>query len=392
MMVQHTTLGLGKVVAMEGDAVHVFFPGRGERFAAKLRLPGARAFLRIGIEGRNAWLEGLTSFTLDANTGRFALPARWLTLDQAVAQFLSSQPKGFTAAANGRGAAWRAAHEAFNAALANGEGERLLDAGDVREAVKRVLKVAKLVAPLHGDDERDAVEDALGDDDATRRFLRALFELLSVPSPGRARFDKLFAAATGLPVAPGARWLVVTLFPFLGRPDRHPLLRPGSTREAAERLGFDLRFDDQPNWGTYAALRALSGRLLEALAAAGARDFVDVEVFSHAASTMRASGAKRAAKRAEKAAAKLPAKLVEVVAPKAAAHVAARPIAKAAVAKGSVTKDSVKKAAVKPAVIAAAKGKATRAAGRAASVRHAKPSARDSKRRSRTAKSSRGNR
>lgn len=389
MMVQHTTLGLGKVVAIEGDAVHVFFPGRGERFAAKLRLPGARAFLRIGIEGRNAWLEGLTSFTLDPSTGRFALPARWLTLDQAVAQFLASQPRGFSATASGRGAAWRAAHEAFNAALGNGEGERLLDAGDVREAVKRVLKVAKLVSPLHGDEERDAVEDALGDDDATRRFLRALFELLSVPSPGRARFDKLFAAATGLPVAPGARWLVVTLFPFLGRPDRHPILRPGSTREAAERIGFDLRFDDQPNWGTYAALRALSTRLLEALAGAGAKDFIDVEVFSHAASTMRASGAKRAAKKAveasakalAKAAAKPAAKAVEAPATKAAAHAASSPAAKAAA-----------KPAARPAAKPAAKVKAIRAAGRAASVRNVKPAARVSKRRAHTAKSTRGNR
>lgn len=368
-LVQHSTLGLGKVVALESDAVHVFFPGRGERFAAKLRLPGARAFLRVGLEDRNAWLEGLTSFTLDANTGRWALPARWLTLDQAVSQFLAAQPKGFSASSTGRGAAWRAAHQAWEAAVGNGEAERLLDAGDVREIVKRVLKVAKLVSPLHGDEERDAIEDALGDDDATRRFLRALFELLSVPSPGRARFDKMFAAATGLPGAPGARWLVVTLFPFLGRPDRHPILRPGSTREAAERLGFDLRFDDAPNWSTYAALRALSTRLLEALSGAGARDFIDVEVFTHAASTMRASGAKRAAKRVAKVAEKGAAKAAEVVAPvKAAASVA--------------------KAAAKPAAKPAAKGKPSRAA----SVRRAKPAARATQIRNRTAKSSRGNR
>jgi hypothetical protein len=368
-LVQHSTLGLGKVVALEPDAVHVFFPGRGERFAAKLRLPGARAFLRVGVEERSAWLEGLTSFTLDSDTGRWALPARWLTLDQAVTQFLAAQPKGFSPAAAGRGAAWRAAHQAFNAALGNGEAERLLDAGDVREAVKRVLKVAKLVSPLHAEEERDAIEDALGDDDATRRFLRALFELLSVPSPGRARFDKLFAASTALPGAPSARWLVVTLFPFLGRPDRHPIMRPGSTREAAERLGFDLRFDDNPNWSTYAALRGLSGRLLEALAGAGAKDFIDVEVFSHAASTMRASGTKRAAKRTERAAAKA--------------------AAKAAVKEVQAAPRKAPPTTLKPAP--KGKAKATRAVSRAVSVR-AKPAARDTKRRSRNAKSTRGNR
>ena len=161
----------------------------------------------------------------------------------------------------------------------------------------------------------------------------------------------------------------MTLFPFLGRPDRHPILRPGSTREAAERLGFDLRFDDNPNWSTYAALRALSGRLLEALAGAGAKDFIDVEVFSHAASTMRASGTKRAAKRTERAAAK------------AAVKAAVKGV-EAAPPKASPT-------AVKPAP--KGKGKATRAVSRAVSVR-AKPAARDTKRRSRNAKSTRGNR
>ena len=289
-LVQHATLGLGKVVALESDAVHVFFPGRGERFAAKLRLPGARAFLKLGVEDRNAWLEGLSSFTLDGATGRWALPARWLTLDQAVAQFEATNPKGFSPAAPGRAATWRAAQALFAETLGEGKAEKLLEAGDDRELLKRLLKVARLVAPLHEEEERDAAEDALGDDEASGRFLRALFELLSVPSPSRPRFDKLFSAAAGLPGTPAAHWLLVTLFPFLGRPDRHPLMRPGSTREAAERLGFDLRFDESPNWATLCALRAHSARLLEALAPAGARDLIDVEVFAHAASTMRAGG------------------------------------------------------------------------------------------------------
>ena len=41
VLVRHATLGLGKVVAVEPSAVHVFFPGGDSRFAAKLRLPAA---------------------------------------------------------------------------------------------------------------------------------------------------------------------------------------------------------------------------------------------------------------------------------------------------------------------------------------------------------------
>jgi hypothetical protein len=339
-LVQHSTLGLGKVVAVEHDAVHVFFPGRGERFAAKLRLPGARAFLRVGIEDRNAWLEGLSSFTLDPDTGRWGLPARWLTLDQAVSQFLAAQPRGFSGNGTGRAATWRAAQRLFATTLGGGEAERLLEAGNDREVVKRLVKVGKLVAGLHGEEERDAVEDALGDDDATRRFLRALFELLSVPSPGRARFDKLYVAATALPSAPAARWLLVTLFPFLGRPEKHPLFRPGATREAAERLGFELRYDDSPNWITYSGLKGLSDRLLQALAVSGAKDFIDVEVFVHAASTMRAGGPRRASKRAARPVAApepaRPAAPAAKAAPKSVEKVpAAKPAAKRPPAKGA---------------------------------------------------------
>jgi hypothetical protein len=324
-LVHHATLGLGKVVAVEADAVHVFFPGRGERFAAKLRLPGARAFLRTGVEDRNAWLEGLSSFTLDPGSGRWALPARWLTLDQAIAHFQAAHPRGFSADAPGRGASWRAAHRVFGELLGAGQAERLLEAGNVREVVRRLVKIGKGVSALHGEEEREAVEDALGDDDATRRFLRALFALIEVPSPMRARFDALHAAAAGLPVSPAARWLLVTLFPYLARPDRHPLFRPGSTREAAERLGFDLRYDESPNWTTLAALRAHSARLLEALAPSGAKDFIDVEVFAHAASTMRAGGARRATKRAEPAARPAP-----VAKPAPAKPAPAKPAARAA--------------------------------------------------------------
>jgi hypothetical protein len=51
MLVQHTTLGSGKIVAVEANAVHVFFPDSDRRFGAKLRLPAPRGLLRTdGVE------------------------------------------------------------------------------------------------------------------------------------------------------------------------------------------------------------------------------------------------------------------------------------------------------------------------------------------------------
>lgn len=291
-LVQHTKLGLGKVVAVEANAVHVFFPDSDKRFAAKLRLPAARALLRTDGFDRDTWLEGLSAFTLDPKMGRYALSASWLTQEEAVEQFLAVFPGGFAdpAYASGkaaRAARWRSAHDRWEEKLGGGEAERLVAADDLRELVKRALHVQEAMAPLHPPADADAVQDALSSEDATRPFFAALAELLSVPSPGRARFEKLFTAARDLPVDHAQQWLVATIFPFVASPGRHVLLRPKITGVAAARLGCDLGDDASPNWATYAALRTLSTRLLEALKPNGAVDFVDVEAFLHVTATAK---------------------------------------------------------------------------------------------------------
>ncbi len=288
-LVQHTTLGVGKIVALEANAVHVFFPDSDKRFAAKLRLPAARALLRTEGFERNSWLEGLSAFALDAKAGRYGLATTWLTHDQAIEQFLAIFPEGFVDPAyvgggGGKGtraSRWRAAHEAWNEAFGKGEGERLVADDDLTGLVKRALSVERLIAPLHPPADTDAVKEAFADEETTRAFFGALVELLSVPSPGRARFEKLFGTAGALPVDPAQQWLVATLFPFVASPGRHVLLRPKATSEAAERLGCDLGYEARPNWATYAALRTLSTQLLEKLQPNGAKDFVDVESFLH---------------------------------------------------------------------------------------------------------------
>jgi hypothetical protein len=288
-LVKHKVLGVGKVVAVEADALHVFFPDSDKRFAAKLRLPAAQALLRTDGFERSSWLEGLTAFELDPSCGRYGLASTWITHDQATDQFLAIFPAGFADPAyvgpgegkEQRASRWRAAHEAFLRELGNGEAARLLGEGDVAALVKRALKVEKLVAGLHPPADASALKEALADEAPARTFFSALADLLSVPSPGRARFDVLFAAARGLPVEPPQQWLVATLFPFLASPERHVLMRPRATCEAAERLGCDLRYEPTPCWTTYAALRALSTQLLERLQPHGAKDFIDVESFLH---------------------------------------------------------------------------------------------------------------
>jgi hypothetical protein len=298
MLVRHATLGLGKVVAVEPTAVHVFFAGGDGRFAAKLRLPAALGLLRTDDIAPDARLEGLTAFALDPKGGRYALAASWMTHDEAVAQCLAKFPGGFSdpalvAGKQARVARWRAAHDRWAEGFGEGKGARLLAAGDVDELVARAVKIDRTLAVVHTALEVDAVRRALDGEGPAQAFLSALLELLSVPSPARARFEKLFAAARELPVEAAQQWLVATLFAFIAAPDRHMLVRPKITFEAAERLGADVGPTDAPTWPAYDAVRTLCAQLLQELRRHGATDFVDVESFLYVTAT-----AKRRAKSA----------------------------------------------------------------------------------------------
>ncbi len=299
MLVQHASLGVGKVVAVEATAVHVFFPGAEKRYAAKLRWPAAAHLLRTDGVARDAWLEGLSSFSLDPDEGRYALAATWMTQDLAVAAFLETYPRGFEDASylgtdggarRVRAPRWRAAGAEWTGAMGDGEGPRLLAAGDVRELVRRALRIEKHVALIPGTVEEGTLKQAFGDPGAALPFFEALFEALAGPL-SRARMEKLFAAAAALDVEPTLAWPIATVFPFVADPARYVFLWPRTACASAERLGCDLRYDATPNWTTYAALRAFSAQLLAKLDPLGARDFVDVEAFLHATASSRASGA-----------------------------------------------------------------------------------------------------
>jgi hypothetical protein len=167
-----------------------------------------------------------------------------------------------------------------------------------------VVRLERHVVLVPGTFEAGSLQEAFRDEDAAAGFFEALLEVLSVPSPARARFEKLFAATEALDLEPGLAWPVATLFPFVVEPGRQVLLWPRIACAAAERLGSDLRFDPAPSWATYSALRAFGTKLLAELAPSGARDFVDVEAFLYATATARDRGAAAARKLPAKARAK----------------------------------------------------------------------------------------
>ena len=297
MLVQHATLGLGKIIALESDAVHVFFTKADSRFATKLRLPMALPLLSPAGGGVGASIAKLSAFALDVKTGRYGLSEVWLSHDQAVARFLDVFPDGFRDARYvGEGderlerpARWRRAQAAWTEAFGDGKGQRLLAGGEVGEAVSRALAVERHVRTLQNTAEKATLAAALAKPAPARAYLVALFELLSAPEPGQEAFEKLASMVAGLPGAsePEARWELVTALPFLAAPDRHMLVRPRLTCDSAHRLGMELRFEPEPSWASYAALLDGAGQLLARLRPLGARDFIDVETFMHTATTRR---------------------------------------------------------------------------------------------------------
>ena len=303
-LVTHRTLGTGRVVAVEATALHVFFPTSDTRYAAKLRWPSAGVFLSMDDPEPDPWLEGLSAFALDTTSGRYALAANFVSQDEAVAAYLADHPATTEPPTVSKKAAirldrrgrWRAASAAWTSAMGDGQAAKLLEDGQYPEISRRLLRIAGHAATIPGMLELEVLAEALAAGDESRQYIEALVGFLSVPSPARARFDKLATAAHTLGVPPEAAWPMVTFFPFVALPSRHALLLPRSACAGASRLGSDLRFQPVPNWSTYGRLRDLSARLLEKLAPGGATDNVDVEVFLHATGSQRpATAAKRAA-------------------------------------------------------------------------------------------------
>ncbi len=278
--------GPGKIIAVKGPHVDVCF--REREF-----VPGTSPVITLSTTAVPLSLapyqsDGLLD-NLPKDIGGRPGPSRgYVTLDQAKRAFRELFPLGFgdpkylgDQGGGERSYKWEA-HESWEATLGHGEGERLLASGDIGELTKRAEAVVERVNLL-AVFEVAALRDGLKDTKAARRFFRALFELLAAPAPERARFEALVGATQGLPAAKGKtnpdKWTLVTLLPFLARPDTFMFLKPEATKRAADMIRFDLRYDAHPNWPTYRRLLAFAGMLMDELKEFGPRDLIDVQSF-----------------------------------------------------------------------------------------------------------------
>jgi hypothetical protein len=277
VLVEHAKFGLGKVLDVQLANVLVHFRDDNQD-TRKLAI--AKSLMTWPESQSDPRLDCIPPFA----DGKFEGRAKRIGLDDAIAAFHQKFPRGFEdpayVEAGERADKW-AAHELYETTLGNGLGETMLAARQLPEIAQLVEKVVVPTKVL-GKFEAIALRDGLKDAATATPFLEALFAFIAAP-PEQTRFEALVAALGNLPSKPGksrvATWPVLTLLPFLARPDRFLLLKPDVTVAAAQQLRFDLQYDASLRWVTYARLLTLGDALLERLRPLGARDYIDAHAF-----------------------------------------------------------------------------------------------------------------
>lgn len=295
--------GPGKVAHVRGQMLHVFFRDRSDRRALKYN----RESLRPAAVQSDPVLDNLPPCLEKA--GAFWLPADRMTLLMARERFLEFFPGGFSdpeylgQSANERKYKWEA-HERLVGVFGDDRARAMLADGRALELAGEALRALGGAANLLAKTEVIALTEGLRDEAAAEGFLSTLIDLLEA-GPVEPAFNAHAEAAASLPAKGAthtAKWPVVTIFPYLVRPDTFMFVKPDSTKAAAAALAFDIRYDVAPNWDTYERVQHMAHIYMQQLADMGPRDFIDIQSFFWVTGgTYAATLAKQARKKRQKA-------------------------------------------------------------------------------------------
>lgn len=281
--------GIGKILQLLDKTAKVSFRDDLERDYRALRLD--HVALEIAEQQTDPVLDNLPPFLGD----RFAVEAKRVTLEDGMRKFLEHFPGGFADTSYiGDGSLGKSsvgeraykvhAHELFKASFGEGRGEQRLRDNKIGELVQDLLHIVVGKTNLLSPFENMALSDGLkASGAAATGYFEALLEFIAPPKPGPDQFARLASAVENLPVSPGkakvATWPVLTVAPFLARPDAFVFLKPEPTRACAERIRFEIHYSAELRWTTYSSVSRMSHLLMEWLAPRGARDYIDVQSF-----------------------------------------------------------------------------------------------------------------
>ncbi len=174
---------------------------------------------------------------------------------------------------------WQA-HERFKESLERTEFRSLMRARRFHEITRTAVAIEARTNLLFSFEKmalRDAVRSAAG----AATFATGLYDYLYGPGDDERRFARWCAAIAELPRRQTRvlTWPVVTVFPFLARPDRYIYLKPRVTQAAARAYGFDFQYQSRPTWATYASLLDFAGQVRRDTRSLRPRDMIDLQGF-----------------------------------------------------------------------------------------------------------------
>lgn len=160
----------------------------------------------------------------------------------------------------------------------NGQLRQMLENTDVKNLAEKTEKIiGEQNLAFHQETLR--FKDVLKVPELNLQYFKALADLLDDPEVRTETMIPYFEAVKAAPVAGFAKWTNATLLPYFAQPARHLFLKPRVTRDFAEMLGYDLKYDAVPNWTTYEALLGMAKDCKEKLADWNPRDYIDIQSF-----------------------------------------------------------------------------------------------------------------
>jgi hypothetical protein len=156
----------------------------------------------------------------------------------------------------------------------------LIRAGEFVEAASRAVRIESRTNLLFSF-EKMALRDAVKSPAGAKAFITGLYDLLYRAGDPQRKFERWIEAVGTLPRRQTRvlTWPVLTVFPFIARPDEHIFLKPNVTRRAAKEYGCDFIYHSRPEWETYASLLAFAERIHKDLRDMRPRDMIDIQSF-----------------------------------------------------------------------------------------------------------------
>ncbi len=172
------------------------------------------------------------------------------------------------------------AHLKFEQELGQSQMRALIRSGEFVEAANRAVRIESRTNLLFSF-EKMALRDAVRSPAGAKAFVTGLYDLLYHAGKPERKFQAWIDAVGQLPRRQTRvlTWPVLTVFPFIARPETHIFLKPNVTRRAANEYGFDFVYHSKPEWETYTSLLGFADRIRRDLRDMKPRDMIDIQSF-----------------------------------------------------------------------------------------------------------------